>query len=184
MLSDLILPPWMLWTAGALAIAALVGAAITWWRHRSLDSTLESPIIIQPTSGPRSKVGPGTSLAGGKPLMPPPAPLASAPTDMNAEHRAAFRRIGNAVLIQVADADSQRKPILAWVIDRSKGGLRIASERELPIGGLFTVRPMNAPPATPWSAIEVRHCTRADGYWEAGCRFLQPPPVQVLMQFG
>jgi hypothetical protein len=184
MLSELTLPLWMLWTAGALAIAALAGAAITWWRQRFASSTFEAPITIQPLSGPRTLAGPGTSPAGAKPFMPPPAPIAAVQTDPNAEHRVAFRRIGNAVLIQVVDADSQRKPTLAWVIDRSRSGLRIAAERELPIGGLFTVRPMNAPPSTPWSAVEVRHCSRGDGHWEAGCRFLQPPPVQVLMQFG
>ena len=43
-----------------------------------------------------------------------------------------------------------------------------------------------APPlgAAPWWTIEVRHCTEIDGHWEAGCRFVPVPPVQVLMQFG
>jgi hypothetical protein len=184
MLSDFPLPPWLLWTAGALAAAALAAAALAFLRQRAGQSEPEIPLTIQPLSGARSKSGPATSMPGGKPFLPPPAPIAAAPTDPNAEHRATFRRIGNAVLIQIADADSQRKPILAWVIDRSRSGLRLASERDLPVGTLFTVRPMNAPPSIPWTPVEVRHCTKADGFWEAGCRFLEPPPVQVLMQFG
>jgi hypothetical protein len=116
--------------------------------------------------------------------MPPPAPIASPPTDPNAENRATFRRAGNAVLVQVADADPQRKPISAWVIDRSRQGLRLVVEYQLPLGGMYSVRPVQAPPATPWCAVEVRHCAAADGHWEIGCRFLQPPPMRVLMLFG
>ena len=69
-------------------------------------------------------------------------------------------------------------------MDRSRDGLRLAVERALKVGNVYTVRPVQAPPATPWTALEVRHCSQIDGHWEAGCRFLQPPPVAVLMLYG
>ena len=69
-------------------------------------------------------------------------------------------------------------------MDRSRRGVRLAVERPLLVGNVYTVRPCQAPPATPWMAVDVRHCSEIDGHWEAGCRFLQPPPVTVLMLYG
>ena len=70
------------------------------------------------------------------------------------------------------------------MVDRSRRGLRIAVERPLAVGTVYTVRPIEAPATTPWTAMEVRHCTNMDGHWEAGCRFLRPPTVAVLMLYG
>jgi len=62
--------------------------------------------------------------------------------------------------------------------------LRLAVERPLLVGNVYTVRPTQAPPATPWTALEVKHCAELDGHWEAGCKFLKPPTVAVLMLYG
>ena len=183
MISDFIVAPWLAWTAGGLAGLIVVGAIALWLRRRPTAIVPEVTLKIQAVGGPRSQGATGSTIRE-RPFMPPPAPIAAPPTDPQAEQRATFRRVGNSVLIQVADEDSHHRPVNAWVIDRSRQGLRLAVEKELPIGGLFTVRAMNAPPATPWCPVEIRHCSAGDGHWEIGCRFLLPPPVQVLMLFG
>jgi hypothetical protein len=173
------LPPWMLWTAVVLVASAAGGLLVGMWRARRL----RPPPIPALTFQPPPPAGSGRTPKAPA-FMPAPAPLAPALAADQAEQRAAFRRAGNPVPVLVADADDHRRPIDAWVIDRSRHGLQLAAERELAVGQVYTVRPTQAPPATPWTAVEVRHCEEVDGHWEAGCRFLQPPPVTVLMLFG
>ena len=184
MVSDVTVPSWLVWTAGALAAVAVLGLVLSWLRHRPSSRPMGTPLTVQPRSSVRLAGPPASSRHIGKPFMPPPAPMAPPPTDPQVEQRASFRRVGNAVLIQLADDNAQRKPMHAWVIDRSRQGLRLAIECELAVGAQFNVRPVQAPPATPWCAVEIRHCGAADGHWEIGCRFVQPPPVQLLMLFG
>jgi len=170
----------MLWTVAGLVGCAVLGLVGSSWRGRR-KPTLSSSITFEPLAAPTSPTA--TARPARRPAFAPPAPLAAAPVD-GAEQRALFRRPGNAVLVHVADADQQRNPWSAWVVDRSRDGLRLAVERALKVGNVYTVRPVQAPPATPWTALEVRHCSQIDGHWEAGCRFLQPPPVAVLMLYG
>jgi hypothetical protein len=177
------LPTWLLWTAIGVAGGAVLGLAGGAWRARRRPSatlpeftfqTLPSAAVQDGVAGRRAR----------PPAFAPPAPLAAvAPAD-GPEQRSDFRRPGNPVLVLVADADDQRRPWNAWVADRSRRGLRLAVERPLTVGRVYTVRPVQAPPTTPWTALEVRHCEAIDGHWEAGCRFLQPPPVAVLMLYG
>jgi hypothetical protein len=176
------LPPWMLWTAAGLAGCAVIGLVGGSRRGRRRPK-INGPLTFEPlpSAGP-----PPISTAGRAVRMPtivPPAPLASGAPD-GTEQRADYRRAGNPVLVFVADADQQRNPWNAWVVDRSRRGVRLAVERPLKVGSTYTVRPAQAPPATPWTALEVRHCAELDGHWEAGCKFLQPPPVAVLMLYG
>lgn len=169
----------MTWLAGALAGAAVAGLAWSWWRRRRAIVPPDAWPRIQPTRGSQP-----AGVAGERPLMPPPAPIASALPDRDNENRAMFRRAGNATVIQVADDNERHRPFDAWVIDRSRHGLRFAADRALTVGQKYAVRPVQATPATPWCVIEIRHCTATDGHWEVGCRFLQPPPVRLLMLFG
>ena len=184
---DATLPPWMLWTAAVLAVCAVLGLAVGAWRARRHRPPAVPPLTFQALPGPAPR--PAADVGSGRTLkppafMPPPAPLASAPADDQSEQRASYRRAGNPILALVADTDAHGRPWNAWVIDRSRHGLRLAAERELTVGQVYTVRPAHVPPTTPWIAVEVRYCTAVDGHWEAGCRFLQPPPVPVLMLFG
>lgn len=183
--TDLPFPPWALWTAGALAAVAAAGFLGGALRRRR--SNLHPVIRFQPLPAPPKAFAP--PMASGrlpKPVafMPAPAPLSDAPTGATADKRASYRRAGNPVLVTVSPAGDHRNPWSAWVIDRSRQGVRLASERPLTVGETYDVRPVQAPPAAPWIAAEVRHCTKADGHWDAGCSFPQPPPMLVLMLFG
>jgi hypothetical protein len=173
------LPPWIIWSAAALGGGAVLGLAGTTWRGRRQRPPTVSALTFQPLPGTVTPTGSARA-----PMFAPPAPLAAVPPSGGPEQRADFRRPGNPVLALVADADDRRTPWNAWVIDRSRGGLRLAVERPLMAGNVYSVRPVQAPPATPWTALEVRHCEAVDGHWEAGCRFLQPPAVAALMLFG
>jgi hypothetical protein len=175
---------WMLWTAAVLVVCAVAGLVAGVWQNRRRRPTAAPPLTFQPLPVPASQ--PPASGRSGKPpaFMPAPAPLAPALADSQPEQRAAYRRAGNPVLVLLADADEHGRPWNAWVIDRSRHGLRLAVEQELVVGQVYSVRPAQAPPATPWTAVEVRHCTEMGGHWEAGCRFVRPPPVTVVMLFG
>lgn len=176
------LPPWMLWTAAGLAGGAVIGL-VGGSRGRRRRPAYNGTLTFEPLP---NAVQSNTATAGRQvraPSFVPPAPLAAALID-GPEKRADFRRAGNPVLVFVADADQQRNPWNGWVVDRSRRGVRLAVERPLKVGSMYTVRPAQAPQATPWTALEVRHCSELDGHWEIGCRFLQPPPVAVLMLYG
>jgi hypothetical protein len=173
----------MIWTAAALigcAVLGLVGGNLRGRRRR----VVVPAITFQPLPNATSPTLPAAARSAKALAFVPPAPLAaSAPAD-GPDQRAEFRRPGNPVLVHIADADQQRSPWNAWVVDRSRRGLRLAVERPLLVGNVYTVRPIQAPPATPWTAVEIRHCSQLDSHWEAGCKFLKPPTVAVLMLYG
>jgi hypothetical protein len=177
------LPPWMFWTAAVLigcAVLGLVGGSLRTRRPRAAVPAITFQPLPEGGAGSPSVAG----RAAKAPAIVPPAPLAASAPEDGPDQRAEFRRPGNPVLVQIADADQQRSPWNAWVVDRSRRGLLLAVERPLLVGNVYSVRPIQAPPATPWTAIEIRHCSQLDGHWEAGCRFLQLPSVAVVMLFG
>src|SRR5947209_18239469 len=109
MLSDVTLPPWMLWTAAGLAAAAAVGlAAGAWLAYRRRRPTV-APLNFQPLSSTSVIMPqpPGGSGRSPKPpaFMPAPAPLAPALSADQSEQRATYRRAGNAVLVFITDPD-------------------------------------------------------------------------------
>jgi hypothetical protein len=70
------------------------------------------------------------------------------------------------------------------VLDRSTGGLRIASEVEVRPGQTLRVMAEAAPPGTPWVAVTVRNCTKERNRFILGCEFATTPPWNVLLLFG
>jgi hypothetical protein len=179
----------MLWTALTLCASAALGLIAGSLRARRRRYPIVTPTLTfqpLPSSVHLPLPPPPGSSRTAQPagFIPAPAPLAPTLTAGQHEQRADYRRAGNPVLVLVADADTQRRPWNAWVIDRSRRGLRLAMDHKPALGQVYTVRPAQAPPATPWSAIEIRHCAEVDGHWEVGCRFLQAPAVPLLMLFG
>ena len=100
------------------------------------------------------------------------------------ERRRSPRRAGVALpaLLTESNRPESEQPVL--IIERSDGGLRLATEWEKQPNTILRIRAGTAPPETPWVAIMVRHCRQANGRWEIGCQFLEPPPWNVLVLFG
>ena len=172
-------PTWVLWVfAGTAAAAGAVVLLIGLMRRgRGPRPNLERFSALKERLG----ISAGRES---KPVafMPPPAALAADPSAV--DHRANYRRPGNPVLVLITDAEEPDRTFQAWVVDRSRRGLRLAVQHAVEVGRMYTVRPVNAPPAAPWTPLEVRHCTAQDNYWDVGGRFPEPPPMQVVVLFG
>jgi len=100
------------------------------------------------------------------------------------ERRNTTRRTGSPIELTVRNDNPDAEPRLAWVIDRSMGGLCLLLHEEIAEGTVLDVKPSKCPPGTPWVQIEVRSCKKTNDGHEAGCQFLRPPPWAVLLLFG
>ncbi|OAI50904.1 hypothetical protein AYO44_17430 [Planctomycetaceae bacterium SCGC AG-212-F19] len=100
------------------------------------------------------------------------------------DRRQALRRGGNPVAVFLTDAEAESKPVQAYVLDRSTGGICLTVPEAVQAGTVLSVRAVNAPPATPWVKVEVRNCRGVGDEFELGCRFLKTPPWNVLLLFG
>jgi hypothetical protein len=101
-----------------------------------------------------------------------------------ADRRRWQRRKGNRVAVLLADARSHGKSLEAWVLDRSEGGLCLLLDDPVEMGTLWKARPAGAAEAVPWLTIEARACRPTLGGCAVGFRFLQAPPLHVLLLFG
>src|SRR5437763_14160258 len=148
---ELPFPPWLLWSAVGMATAvAVTVVAVGLGRLGRRPPVAPDLDYLPPASSAKIPI-PSGKAAKPAPFMPPPTPLAADPT--TDEHRANFRRAGNPVLILVADPDDPRRPFQAWVVDRSRQGLRLAAQKAVEIDRVYNVRPVNAPPAAPWTPL-------------------------------
>ncbi len=108
----------------------------------------------------------------------------AAPAGGSLDRRQALRRGGNPVPVFITDAEAEAKPVRAYVLDRSTGGLCLSVPEAIEPGTVLSVRAVNAPPATPWVKIEVRNCRPVGNEFELGCKFLITPPWSILLLFG
>jgi hypothetical protein len=129
-------------------------------------------------------------VVGRRFLAPRPAEPAAAPPSEDVflhgsqkERRSAPRRRGNSVEVFLTQAPDKEK-ILAWVADRSVGGLCLMVEKPVEPGSVWQVRPRTAPESAPWTPIEVRTCRAEKGEFEVGCRFVKTPQWNVMLHFG
>ena len=106
------------------------------------------------------------------------------PTMQPDERRRSTRRSGVPTPIHVADPKKSRKVLDAFVLDRSNGGVRFASEKPFPTGTTLQVRAATAPPESPWVVIIVRSCREVGDHFEIGCQFEEELPWHLLLMFG
>jgi hypothetical protein len=111
-------------------------------------------------------------------------PYANPPQAGSMDRRQALRRGGNPVPILITDSEAEAKPVRAYVLDRSTGGLCLSVPEAIEAGTVLSVRAVNAPPATPWVKLEVRNCRPVGNEFELGCKFLSTPPWNILLLFG
>ena len=108
----------------------------------------------------------------------------SPPQTTGADRRTTMRRDGQPVPVYLNSAAFEKQTEPAYVIDRSKGGLKIISTKPLPAGSTMQIRAENAPNNIPWLTMIVRSCREIDERYELGCEFEQPPPWNILLLFG
>jgi hypothetical protein len=100
-----------------------------------------------------------------------------------AERREAPRR-ATGVPVQISSSQTRPEPIDGWVINGCSTGLCLSVEQPVPKGAVLSVRPTKAPPGTPPVQVRVQRCKPNRRRWALGCRFVQPPPANVLNLFG
>jgi PilZ domain len=105
------------------------------------------------------------------------------PEGTGADRRASVRREGHPVKVYIQSAAFRRNEE-AYVVDRSTGGLKVASIKPLSVGSSMQVRAMNAPENMPWVNLIVRNCRNTGEHYELGCEFEITPPWNVLLLFG
>ena len=127
----------------------------------------------------------GRRLFAPRPAAPAPldVPLDGCLQGVTQDRRAAPRRGGNTVEVQITDVNSAPAG-RGCVIDRSQGGLRMLVERPVAAGTQLKVKPTSADASAPWSDITVRSCRRDGIEYVLGCQFDRLPNWAELLQFG
>jgi hypothetical protein len=127
--------------------------------------------------------GPVLLPTGGMGSMDWESPIPSARHD---ERRRAIRRGGLPTPILIVDSKGGRRAKVneAYVLDRSTGGLRLALERPVPVGGGLLARPGNAPEGFDWVKMTIRSCREVGDYYEVGCQFDVELELSRLLMFG
>jgi hypothetical protein len=100
------------------------------------------------------------------------------------EKRGSLRRGGNTVPVAVTFAESQAEPVEGNVLDRSRGGLRLALRQPVEVGKLLAVRAPHFPDDLASVRIRVRHCQQRGESWLLGCQFVDELPWSILLMFG
>jgi hypothetical protein len=100
------------------------------------------------------------------------------------EQRTSVRRKGKPVRILVFSGDPSETPLRAWVVNRSRGGVRIVSTKQFAAGAVLAIRTIDAPEDIPWVQVEVRNCRPKGPRWALGCKFLEQLPWSMLLLFG
>ncbi|MBN9119125.1 MAG: PilZ domain-containing protein [Planctomycetes bacterium] len=101
-----------------------------------------------------------------------------------ADRRGAVRREGQPVRVLLASTTFRNGACDGYVIDRSTGGLKIASQSALAPGSTLQVRAVDAPDTVGFVTLIVRSCRKTDDHYELGCEFEKTPPWNVLLLFG
>jgi PilZ domain len=109
----------------------------------------------------------------------------TSPVPTMADRRGSARREGGSpVKVTLASPVFKGGSHVGYVLDRSTGGLRLASSTGLPVGSSVQVRACHAPDETPWVTILVRSCQPSGKGYEMGCEFDKTPPWSILLLFG
>jgi hypothetical protein len=123
----------------------------------------------------------GRSFFRSRPAKPSPKVLLPR---VVAERRAAQRRRGHAITVEMLRPDDPSSLQGGWVIDRSPGGLRVEVEQPVEVETVLKVRPSNAGETTPWTEVVVKSCLKEEGGFHVGLQFVRTPSYNVLMLFG
>jgi hypothetical protein len=100
------------------------------------------------------------------------------------EQRKSVRRAGHPIVLLYARAENRKVVQRALVLDRSLGGLRLATDEEVAPGTRLFVLSANATESVPWIEVDVCRNQQVDDSWELNCQFVKTPPWSILLLFG
>ena len=100
------------------------------------------------------------------------------------DRRRSVRRSGQPIRVHVTSPAFKSRVEPAYVLDRSTGGLRLATPIAVATGVSIQVRADDAPDDGTWVRVTVRNCRCAGQHYELGCEFETTPPWNVLLLFG
>jgi len=108
------------------------------------------------------------------------------PAARHDERRRSIRRGGLPTPILIVDSKGGRRARAeeAYVLDRSTGGLRLATEKPVSVGSTMLAKPGNAPEGFEWVRIMIRSCREVGDYYEVGCQFESDLELGRLLMFG
>jgi hypothetical protein len=106
------------------------------------------------------------------------------PEQSYADRREAVRREGTPVRVLLASPTFRNGVSDGFVLDRSTGGLRVASSIAMAPGSTLQVRAVNAPDTIGFVTVIVRSCRKNTDFFVIGCEFEKTPPWNVLLLFG
>jgi hypothetical protein len=121
---------------------------------------------------------------------PPEVPSSNSPPNWEAhdtsfaDRRGSVRREGAPVRVVLSSPIFVERYEYGWVLNRSKGGLRLALATAVAPGTGVQIRAENAPDTIPWVTIVIRSCRDNGDYFELGCEFEKNLPWNVLLLFG
>jgi len=98
--------------------------------------------------------------------------------------RAAPRRQGNPVQVNITDASNTMEDFQGWVIDRSAGGLRILVDQTIHPGTLLNLKPVKAHAGVSWVEVKVCNCSPERGSYSIGVQFTTKLTWGELQAFG
>ena len=114
-----------------------------------------------------------------------PAKAAEEPKKKN--QRESARRLGNTVEVHIGSPNNKKDPAIGSVLDRSMGGIRLATYQKVEVGAILSVHPVHADNMVPWVDIEVRSCKPSaenTDQFEVGCQYVKSPPYSIQLLFG
>jgi hypothetical protein len=99
------------------------------------------------------------------------------------DRRSDSRRKGNPVEVDLCDPKGRIDPFSGYVFDRSRGGICLTVQIEIPAGTILNACP-RVRQNTYSIPLEVRSCRAVRDGFLLGCQFVQTPPWNVLILFG
>lgn len=115
-------------------------------------------------------------------MVATPIPRAMPVSGYGGRERRAWPRTTKEVRVLLLPDDSAlEEPFGAWVIDSSRGGVRLRVPRHLfPVGTVLQIRTPFASGRVPWTNLRVRNLRRAEGGWEVGCEFVDHAATDTM----
>ncbi len=110
-----------------------------------------------------------------------PAPCAD---QFLTERRAAPRRTGNPIPVQVIDLVYPATAVSAWVVERSRDGVGLLVDEELAVGSLLSIHPVKGFRPREPIQLHVKQCHPERHSWRVGCQFATPLSSLRLHLFG